>query len=259
MDVWTFGRWTFGTLDVGTWTWGGGRLDGGGLGVSRDRISDVKGRIEGRRLVCSRAARERFEAVSFMHDLSEIRDKSQDLMEELGERYLGEPLQAIGWKFQFDRARRRLGICWWEHAGRRVRVISLSRFYAGWMGWSEMEDVVRHEVAHAIDFETRGKSDHGPVWQAIACKVGADPTRLYEGPFVPDRGSKYVGICPSCEIEHPFYRRVIRIHACSVCCRAHNRGRFAPRYTLRILERETGRDVSPQRPAGMRSRRGVDR
>ena len=194
-----------------------------------------------------------------MHDLSEIREKSQHLMADLGKQHLGECLQAIGWKFQFDRARRRLGICRWEHAGRRVRVISLSRFYAGRMGWSEMEDVVRHEVAHAIDFETRGRSDHGPTWQAIACKVGADPTRLYEGEFVPDRSSKYVGICPSCEIEHPFYRRVIRIHACPACCRAHNRGRFAPRYTLRIIERETGRDVSPQRHAGIRRRRGVDR
>lgn len=181
-------------------------------------------------------------------------------MASLGEQHLGKRLQEIGWTFQFDRARRRLGICRWERAGRRVRVISLSRFYAGRMGWAEMEDVVRHEVAHAIDFETRGKSDHGPVWKAIACKVGADPTRLYEGPLVPDRGSKYVGVCPACEMEHPFYRLVIRVHACPECCRARNRGRFASRFALRIIERDTGRDVTPRRRhVGMGDRRGVDR
>lgn len=108
-----------------------------------------------------------------------------------------------------------------------------------------MEDVVRHEIAHAIDYERRGRSDHGPVWKAIARRIGADPTRLYEGPDVPDHASKYVGICPSCTREHPFYRRVTRRHACPDCCRAKNGGRFTHRFLLRILERETGRDVTP--------------
>ncbi len=189
-----------------------------------------------------------------MHDLTEIRAKARTLMSSLGEAQLGRSLLSMGWTIRYDRARRRLGICHWEHRGRRVRVISLSRFYSAEAGWSIMEDVVRHEIAHAIDYEIRGESDHGPVWKAIARRVGADPTRLYEGPDVRDDASKYVGICPSCEKEHPFYRRVSRRHACPDCCRAHNNGRFTQRFLLRILERDSGRDLTP-RSARRRVRR----
>lgn len=192
-----------------------------------------------------------------MHDLALIRKKSQHLMATLGAQNLGRTLQAIGWIFQFDRARRRLGICRWERADRRVRIISLSRFYAANLGWSAMEDVVRHEVAHAIDFERRGRSYHDSTWRAIARQVGADPSRLYEGRIPVDHGSRYVGVCPACRSEHPFYRRVTRIHACPLCCRAHNDGRFTPRYALRIIERESGRDLTPRPASGKRHQRGV--
>lgn len=191
-----------------------------------------------------------------MHDLTEIRAKARTLMSSLGEAQLGRSLLSLGWTIRFDRARRRLGICRWERRGRRARVISLSRFYAAEGGWAIMEDVVRHEIAHAIDYETRGTSDHGPIWKAIARRVGADPTRLYEGPDVPDDASKYVGICATCEKEHPFYRRVSRRHACPDCCRDHNRGRFSHRFLLRIVERETGRDVTPRSSLRKRRRAG---
>ncbi len=199
------------------------------------------------------------ERSALVHKLAVIRLRSNRLMTVLGEQSLGRSLQALGWTIQFDRARRRLGVCRWEQFGRRVRVISLSRYYATRVDWSQMEDVVRHEIAHAIDFETRGTSDHGPIWMAIARRVGADPTRLYDGPDVPDAGSKYVGLCPSCEKEHPFYRRVSRVHACPDCCAEHNGGRFAARFRLRIVERETGLDVSPHRLEGGRCAGGADR
>ena len=192
-----------------------------------------------------------------MHDLTEIRARARFLMSHLGERLVGRSLLDLGWTFRFDRARRRLGICRWEQRGRRVRVISLSRFYAEEGGWAIMEDVVKHEIAHAIDYERRGASDHGRVWKAIARQVGADPTRLYEGPDVPDHDSKYVGICSVCMREHPFYRRVKRKHACPDCCRAHNRGRFSNRFLLRIFERESGIDVTPRVSTWRQGRRAT--
>lgn len=180
-----------------------------------------------------------------MDHLGAIHRRAHHLMSTVGEEHLGQTLQSLGWTLRFDRARRRLGVCHWEHSGRRLRILSLSRFYSVRIGWTELEDVVRHEIAHAIDYETRGKSDHGPVWKSIARRVGADPTRLYEGADVADVDSKYVGQCPACEKEHPFYRRVSRVHACPECCRRHNGGRFAARFTLRMVERETGREITP--------------
>lgn len=189
-----------------------------------------------------------------MDRLGAIRRRADQLMSKLGEEQLGRSLQSLGWTLRFDRARRRLGICRWEKAGRRVRIISISRFYALQLDWIELEDVVRHEIAHAVDYERRGRSDHGSSWKDIALSVGADPTRLYEGPEVPDRASKYVGLCPRCEKEHPFYRRISRIHACPDCCRIHNEGRFSPLFGLRIIERTSGREVTPQRVATRPSR-----
>ncbi|SRR5690606_22628645 len=186
--------------------------------------------------------------------LTEIRDRAYGLMHLLGRDVLGFPIQALGWHVEFDRAKRRLGICKWKVNGRKVRIISLSRYYALEGGWSLMEDVVRHEIAHAIDFETRGKSDHGPRWQEIARRVGADPTRLYDGDDVNSPPSKYVGICLHCGAEQPFYRRVSRAYACPACCRKHARGRFSERFRLRIVERANNHDVKPlQKAASARS------
>lgn len=180
--------------------------------------------------------------------LKTIRVEADALMDDLGRTHLGLPLQALGWVVQFDGAKRRLGICKWIRKGKKVRIISLSRHYAFEGGWEAMEDVVRHEIAHAIDFETRGKSDHGPRWQAIARSVGADPTRLYDGDDLAGPPSKYIGICPNCGGEQPFYRRVKRAYACPDCCRKHARGKFSDRFRLRMVERATGREVKPRTP-----------
>lgn len=42
---------------------------------------------------------------------------------------------------------------------------------------AERLDTIRHEVAHAIDFNRRKTSDHGSQWRAIARLVGAKPER----------------------------------------------------------------------------------
>lgn len=178
------------------------------------------------------------------YDLDEIRNRAIELMDEIGTRLTGKSLQSMGWTFRFDGARRRLGICRWRKAGRTVKVISVSRYYARVEGWEVMEDVVRHEIAHALDYEIRGKSNHDRRWQALARLTGADPTRLYEGPALNDTSSKYVGVCPVCGHEQPFYRRVRRLYACPVCCRKHSDGRFTKRFKLVIVERATGKVIA---------------
>lgn len=164
-------------------------------------------------------------------------------MDRLGREQLGLSLLELGWRIQFDRAKRRLGLCKWKKRGRIVRILSLSRYYAEQHGWSVMEDVVRHEIAHAVDYERRGMSLHDHVWKTIARQVGADPSRILEGAELDDPESKYVGVCPSCDAEQPFYRRVTRAHACPYCCRRYNGGRFSLRFKLLIVERESGRII----------------
>src|SRR5690606_31305335 len=89
-------------------------------------------------------------------DLKNSAERAQALMSELGLALRGASLQSTGWSFAFDRARTRLGCCSWE----RVRgtsskkVISISRPFSEAHGWGLMEDVVRHEIAHALDVDT---------------------------------------------------------------------------------------------------------
>jgi len=39
---------------------------------------------------------------------------------------------------------------------------------------------IPHEVAHAVDFYLRGKSDHGRNWQSIMFNLGANPKRTHD-------------------------------------------------------------------------------
>jgi predicted SprT family Zn-dependent metalloprotease len=176
-------------------------------------------------------------------------------MRELGRAHLGRPLQDLGWSFSFDRARRRLGQCLWKRGDRSVKTISLSRALAAREGWTLMEDVARHEIAHALDYETRGRSAHDRTWKTWARRCGADPTRCYEGELADDPSSPYVGRCPTtgCDYARPFYRAVRSAYYCPRCEEASGRERSF----LRVTDRRSGRvlhegGAEPTRPTRLK-------
>ena len=173
-------------------------------------------------------------------DLETIAAQARELMAELGLRLRGQTLQATGWRFKFDHARTRLGCCTYA-PGRRGKaerkVISISKPFAVAYGWKVMEDVVRHEVAHAMDVDERSRTDHGDVWKAWAVRCGADPTRLYEGENI-RLPAKYVAVCPVCRDRSPYYRKPRRPGACAACCKRHNGGLYDPRFRLTFYTAE---------------------
>jgi predicted SprT family Zn-dependent metalloprotease len=175
-----------------------------------------------------------------MDTLETIRIKALELMSALGEEHLGRSLLELGWMLKFSDAKRRLGVCKYGKRSPRIKVIALSRHYCYQGGWDLMEDVVRHEIAHAFEFEKTGRSSHGPGWKRLAAELGADPTRCFDGPLLPPAQSRYVGVCPSCGHEQPFYRRITRSYACVACCREQSGGRYSERFRLKINERGTG-------------------
>lgn len=183
---------------------------------------------------------------SAIRNLDEARARALRLMSTLGEQELGRPLQDFAWQFEFDRARRRLGSCRWTRRGDERKLITLSRHYAVRMGLSYcdvrglsvIDDVIRHEIAHAIDFERRGRSDHGTAWKAICLRVGADPTCLYEqDAALPAPPGKYVAQCIECGRETTYYRAPSRPRACRICCDAYADGRYDYRFRLDIHPR----------------------
>ena len=172
-----------------------------------------------------------------MTDLAAIEARTLALMDALGREHAGRPLADLGWTFRWDRARRRLGLCTWQRGGKPVRTISLSRPLADALGWDVMEDVARHETAHALDYETRGRSAHDATWKAWARRCGADPTAAYDGPLPPDAASRLAATCPACGYERAFHRTPTRAYLCPTCARV------PARVFLRIKVRATGRVI----------------
>ena len=158
------------------------------------------------------------------------------LFDELGREVLGESLTARGWTFGFDRARRRLGVC-----RPRDKRITLSAHLSRTLPEAEVEDTVRHEVAHALDHELnpsrRGRRAHDATWRALARRCGAAPERCFTGDVPTDPTAPYAAACPSCGASRDLYRQPVRAHLCPTCSRPSR-----PAY-LRVTHRPTGRVV----------------
>ena len=87
-------------------------------------------------------------------------------------------LKTNGWTFEYLKSRsvRRLGLC-----NPNTKTIGISEKLVKlnpdrrdvWL------DTIKHEIAHAIDFEIRGRSDHSIIWKRIAKQVGAMPETFF--------------------------------------------------------------------------------
>ena len=131
-------------------------------------------------------------------DLEDARQLADELMEEHG---------LSGWRFEFDQAKRRAGICRHHH-----RVIGLSAPITRLHPEPEVRDTILHEIAHAIAGPRAG---HGPTWVATARRIGCSGERCVsdEAPAVP---GAWVGICPSGHATDR-HRRPERVLLCTLC------------------------------------------
>ena len=105
---------------------------------------------------------------------------------------------------------------------------------------AEWEEVIRHELAHAVDVEMRGKSNHDRTWKAVAHQMLSNGRRTFSSDELEDnKTSKYTLICDTCEKEQKSHKRPSRGRgeaACGKCCKEHNNGRFDPRFVLRRVQ-----------------------
>ncbi len=98
--------------------------------------------------------------------LNGVAEMARGLMDEHG---------LADWTLAFVESGRRLGDC-----NFRDRVIRIGRAHALDDGEEQTRDTVLHEIAHAIAGPEAG---HGPLWKAIARRIGATPkARSYENP-----------------------------------------------------------------------------
>jgi predicted SprT family Zn-dependent metalloprotease len=140
-----------------------------------------------------------------------VRDRACELMDMLGNQLIGQSLRQLGWSIRFDGGKRRLGACWCKS-----KMISLSGFYTDLAILDRIEEVIRHEIAHAIDWEVRGETDHGPEWKRMAIACGAKPTRLAD--ILPrDLNVRYRLRCVHCGNTSYLFNKPKARRACGSC------------------------------------------
>lgn len=139
------------------------------------------------------------------------------------------------WSFGFDSAKKRAGLC--NYTGRRITV---SRYLAARWAFDEVEQVLLHELAHALAGHRAG---HGPRWLAIARRLGYTGARVHDGETA-DELAPWVGVCPK---GHSHYR--YREPGPPLSCRLCGRG-FSPSRVITWSRREV---TAAQRRAAMRA------
>jgi SprT protein len=109
----------------------------------------------------------------------------------------------------------------------------------------EIDRTLRHELAHLLAQFRAGHRripPHGGEWRTACRDLGiGDEKRCHSLPFpVSERARQYLYKCPNCQRDFHRVRRIRRALACLACCRAHNGGKFDPRFRLRLISGSGG-------------------
>jgi predicted SprT family Zn-dependent metalloprotease len=131
----------------------------------------------------------------------------------------------MGYSFEFDNAKRRFGCC-----NYRRKVISLSKHLTVMNDFIEVNDVILHEIAHAL---TKGHH-HDAVWKAKAIEIGADGNRCYDSARVKAPEKKYEAICPGCQRKVGRHRKPRTQLSCGKCSKGHFNTNFLLDFKIKL-------------------------
>lgn len=126
----------------------------------------------------------------------------------LAEELLARHKLAPAWRFGFDLAPARAGIC--RYAERRI---DLSASFCLAAGRAEIADTLLHEIAHALVGPGHG---HDAVWQAAARSIGASGRRTHG---VHHAAARWIGECGCGRRWHRqrLQRRIANRALCPTC------------------------------------------
>ena len=113
-----------------------------------------------------------------------------------------------GWRFGFDLAPARAGVC--HYSPKRI---CLSVTFCQRAAPSEVEDTILHEIAHAI---VGPRHNHDAVWKAAAQRIGCTGDRCHR---VEHTAARWVGEC-GCGgrwFRHRLQRRMRHNRICAKC------------------------------------------
>jgi predicted SprT family Zn-dependent metalloprotease len=117
------------------------------------------------------------------------------------------------WGFRFDNGKRRAGQCNYT-----LREISISKHLVAHNTLDEVQQVVLHEIAHAMVGKDAG---HGPVFKRQAAALGYRGNN-FTGREIAANQAPWVGHCKAGHV-HYRYRKPTRPLSCGLCDRTFSR------------------------------------
>lgn len=116
-----------------------------------------------------------------------------------------------GWRFEFDNAIRRAGLCSY-----RRKVISLSRHFVTMNDAGQVTDTILHEIAHVL---AGPAAKHGYQWKVIARSIGCSSDRCYDAAEVAMPAPKWIGVCEcgACRVARDRLTDRIKRATCRHC------------------------------------------
>ena len=123
----------------------------------------------------------------------------------------------VGWRVEFDNAKRRAGLC-----RQHDQVISLSLPLTRLHDPTEVRETVLHEIAHALVGAQHG---HDEVWRRTAVSIGSTGERCVQAD-APRIAGAWLGVCSAGHTKER-HRRPERVTACGVCSNT-----FRPEHVL---------------------------
>ena len=136
-------------------------------------------------------------------ELLEAKNLARSLMDEWG-------LQDWGFRFSV-RSVKRFGVCRFRPPSGHIE---LSSKLTQLNDREAVEDVIRHEIAHAL---AGARAGHGHAWKLKCIEVGAKPERCYNGAQVEVVPAPYLAVCDAgCEIKRHRRGNIERL-----VCRRH--------------------------------------
>jgi predicted SprT family Zn-dependent metalloprotease len=132
--------------------------------------------------------------------LEEARELALQLMKKHGLEF---------WHFKYDGAKRRFGCCLY-----RTKHISLSKHLVLLNNKEKVENIILHEIAHAMVGSRNGHNWH---WRQTAIEIGCDGKRCYSSKDTEIVEKNIVAICPKCGKKSARYRMTKKEYSCGKC------------------------------------------
>lgn len=141
-------------------------------------------------------------------------------------------LSDLGWDYGWHNKKRAWGTCFPSQ-----KKVKLSKFLLtnSEFRLDQWKNTILHEVAHAIDWELNGQTDHSKRWKRIAKAIGCNGERCTRGKYVNKEDVfKHILECPNCE-RKVYKHRMRKNLACGSCCKKYNNNQWSEEFVLKKI------------------------